>query len=103
MRALASERYRKWKERLRDRQALARINARIHRILAAETIVGDYKQLGESLFELRFNIGPGYRVYVSLEKDCLVLLLLAGGDKSSQQRDIEAARELAREWRAKNG
>ena len=95
MKALASERYRKWTEHLRDRQALARINARIRRIVENETVVGDCKRLGEGLYELRFDFGPGYRVYVSIEEDGLVLLLLAGGDKSSQQSDIDTAKELA--------
>lgn len=54
---------------------------------------GDTKSLGAGLFELRIDYGPGYRLYYEV-RGGIVLLLLAGGDKSSQQRDIARAREL---------
>ena len=69
---------------------MARIRARIDRI--EEGNLGQYKALGMGLFELKFNFGPGYRVYFAVDGD-VVILLLSGGDKGSQRRDIENARK----------
>jgi putative addiction module killer protein len=57
---------------------------------------GDSKSVGAGVFELRIDVGPGYRVYYT-RKGMALILLLCGGDKSSQQRDIELAQQLARE------
>ena len=82
-----------WLEGLRDRRALARINARIRRLSIGNP--GDVKPVGDGVSEMRIDSGPGYRVYfVRRGED--VIVLLAGGDKGSQSRDIAAARELAR-------
>jgi putative addiction module killer protein len=83
-----------WFEALRDRQARARIDVRIRRLSLGNP--GDVKAVGEGVSELRIDHGPGYRVYF-IARDNTVVILLAGGDKRSQRRDIELAIALARE------
>ncbi len=80
-------------ESLRDLNAQMRVAARIRRVSLGN--LGDVKSVGEGVLELRVMYGPGYRVYLSRQGDRLIVLL-AGGDKSTQKRDIERARELAR-------
>ena len=81
----------RWLGNLRDRKAQTVIAARIERIATGN--FGDVKALGAGLSELRIAFGPGYRVYFVVE-DGTLIVLLAGGDKSSQRRDIAAAREM---------
>lgn len=85
--------YARWFGRLRDRQARARIDIRIRRLALGNP--GDVRPVGEGVSELRISYGPGYRVYFVRRGQSLVILL-AGGDKSSQARDITRARCLAR-------
>ena len=85
--------YARWFRRLRDRQAKVRIDARIRRLSLGNP--GDVKSVGEGVSEIRIDYGPGYRVYFVRRGEALVVLL-AGGDKDSQQRDIRRALELAR-------
>ena len=85
--------YTRWFRRLRDRQARARIDIRIRRLSLGNP--GDVRPVGAGISELRIDYGPGYRVYFVRRGRALVILL-AGGDKSSQQRDIARARSLAR-------
>jgi putative addiction module killer protein len=80
---------------MRDRGSIARINARLRNISLGN--VGDAKPLGDGLFEMRVHHGPGYRLYFLREEATAVML--CGGDKGSQQRDIERARRLAKDWR----
>ena len=87
--------YRDWFDRLRDRQARARIDARISRLLMGNA--GDAKSVGSGVSELRIDYGPGYRVYFS-RKGKTIILLLCGGDKRTQQADIERAIEIAKHW-----
>ncbi len=85
-------RFTQWLKGLRDRRAASRIAARIVRLEAG--LFGDAKPVGGKVSELRVDFGPGYRLYFMREGEQLVILL-CGGDKSSQQRDIELAKELA--------
>ena len=85
-----------WLDRLRDVVAKARILARLRQLEAGN--FGDIKALGEGVIELRVHIGAGYRVYCGQRGDSLVVLL-CGGDKSSQPKDIIRARALWAEWK----
>jgi putative addiction module killer protein len=88
-----TEVYSQWFNSLHDRQARARINVRIRRLSLGNP--GDVKPVGEGVSELRIDYGPGYRVYFVQHGQALVILL-AGGDKRTQDKDIKTARELAR-------
>jgi putative addiction module killer protein len=83
-----------WFSRLRDRRAAARIQARIDR--AESGNLGDCKPVGEGVSEMRVDVGPGYRVYF-LQRGTEVVILLAGGEKSTQAKDIAAAKRLAKQ------
>jgi putative addiction module killer protein len=93
---LQTEHFRRWVDRLRDRSVRARILARI--VAVEEGHFGDWKAIDRTVSELRVHAGPGYRVYFTRRGNTLVILL-AGGDKQSQRRDIEMARRLAAELR----
>ncbi|MCU0597767.1 MAG: type II toxin-antitoxin system RelE/ParE family toxin [Desulfobacterales bacterium] len=84
----------KWLSSLKDRQARARIQTRIDRLQLG--LLGDIKSIGKGAFEFRINYGPGYRVYF-IQKGQELVILLAGGDKGSQDRDIKTALKLARD------
>ena len=84
----------KWFESLKDRKAKARIQARIDRIEMGH--FGDVVPVGEGVSELRIFYGPGYRVYFVQSGD-IVVILLSGGDKSTQHADITRAKEIARQ------
>lgn len=83
----------KWLDKLRDIQARSRVLVRIKRL--ADGNPGDVKSVGEGIYELRIHYGPGYRVYYTKIDDEIVLLLV-GGNKSTQSSDIEKAQRLAR-------
>ncbi len=80
-----------WLNTLPDRKARAKIRARLDRVSTGN--LGDYKSLGAGVFELRIDYGPGYRVYFA-QVGFLVILLLCGGDKSSQDRDVQKAKSF---------
>jgi putative addiction module killer protein len=86
--------FRDWLVRLRDRHAVARIAVRIRRLEFGNP--GDVRQLGHGLAEMKIDYGPGYRLYF-VRRDASIVVLLCGGDKGSQRRDIERARILAEE------
>ena len=87
-----TEKYAQWLDGLRDINARARIQIRVERLAAGNA--GDIKSVGEGVSELRINYGPGYRVYFTKRGRELVILL-AGGDKSTQASDIKTALRLA--------
>ena len=89
-----TEAYAKWFAGLRDRIARARIDIRIRRLSLGNA--GDVKPVGDGVSELRVDHGPGYRVYF-LQRGGLVIVLLAGGDKSTQDKDIRNAKVLAKD------
>ncbi|OGW19611.1 MAG: addiction module antitoxin RelB [Nitrospirae bacterium GWC2_46_6] len=83
----------KWFTALKDRKARARIQTRIDRLQLG--LYGDVKPIGEGVSELRIDYGPGYRVYF-VQRGQELVILLAGGDKSMQDKDVKAALDLAR-------
>lgn len=85
-----------WFDGLKDRQTKTRIQARIDRLAIGN--FGDTKPVHEGLSELRIDYGPGYRVYF-IRRGAIVVVLLAGGDKSTQDRDIKRAIKMAKEWK----
>ena len=94
---LQTEHYRKWFDKLKDRNARVRIDIRIRRLSLGNS--GDVKSVGEGISELRIDYGPGYRVYFA-KKGVRLIILLAGGDKTTQAGDIEKAKQLVQEIEA---
>jgi putative addiction module killer protein len=84
-----------WLESLRDRKARAIIRTRINRVRLGN--LGDCKSIGEGVSELRIKFGAGYRVYFGQEGDTIIILLL-GGDKSSQNKDIDRAKAYWKDY-----
>ena len=88
-----TEVYAKWLDSLRDERARARVLVRVERLAAGNP--GDVRPVGEGVSELRIDYGPGYRVYFK-KQSRMIVILLAGGHKRTQNRDIETALRLAR-------
>lgn len=86
-----TETYRKWENKLKDHKARAAIAARIFRL--ANGLPGDVSPVGSGISELRIHYGPGYRVYFKQNKH-EIIILLCGGNKSTQSKDIEVAKQL---------
>ncbi|MDP8995573.1 MAG: type II toxin-antitoxin system RelE/ParE family toxin [Pseudomonadota bacterium] len=95
-----TETFRLWESKLRDRRARTIIAARLMRLV--EGLAGDVAPVGEGVSELRIHYGPGYRIYFQQRGNTL-MVLLCGGDKASQKRDIMSAKKLAQEWRTTDG
>ena len=94
---IQSATFSRWLDKLKDRSAIMRINARIRRV--AETgNFGDAKPVREGVSEIRIDYGPGYRLYY-MQRGPIIVVLLAGGDKSTQDADIKRAIEIAKEWK----
>jgi putative addiction module killer protein len=89
-----TDEFRTWLRGLRDDKAVARVATRIRRLEQGNP--GDVKSLGSSLLEMRIDYGPGYRVYY-VRRGAVIVVLLCGGDKRTQQRDIRRASALAAE------
>ncbi len=90
---LRSDEFDAWLTRLKDKVARARIALRIRS--AEHGNFGDCEPVGEGVSEMRIHVGPGYRIYFTRHAE-VVYLLLIGGDKSSQKRDVKRALEMAR-------
>lgn len=95
-----TETFLKWERKLKDQTAKALIASRLLRL--ASGLAGDVAPVGDGVSELRVHYGPGYRVYFC-KHGTEIILLLCGGDKSSQDRDIKAAKQLASEWNDQQG
>jgi putative addiction module killer protein len=91
-----SDQFEKWFRRLRDQRAKAKIEARIRRLSLGNP--GDAKSVSGGIHEMRIDFGPGYRIYFA-EFGELIVVLLCGGDKSTQADDIKLARAVAHEWK----
>jgi putative addiction module killer protein len=90
-----TDQYRDWIDDLKDRTGRARVLMRVDRLIHGNA--GSHRHLTEGVSELKIDVGPGYRVYYS-QRGNKILLLIAGGDKSSQTKDIELALELNRKF-----
>ena len=88
--------FKKWLKSVKDRAFLVRFDMRLERLKYG--YFGDYKSLGDGVYELRFTFGPGYRIYYAIE-DRDIILLLTGGDKHQQQNDIKKAKEYWYDYR----
>jgi putative addiction module killer protein len=91
-----TEIFRKWRLRLRDQRIRAVIASRLDRMAFGNA--GDVRPIGQGVSELRIDHGPGYRIYY-VKRGETIILLLCGGDKSTQAKDIKTAKQLAAEWR----
>lgn len=95
MRVEKTDVYREWLDALKDRAGRARILVRVDRLIHGNP--GQHRDLTEGVSELKIDVGPGYRVYYA-QRGTSLLLLLAGGDKSTQQKDIAMAIHLAKSF-----
>jgi putative addiction module killer protein len=93
MRVQMTEVYRDWINSLKDRAGRARVQVRVDRLVHGDP--GQHRVLTDGVCELKVDFGPGYRVYYT-ERAGVLIVLLAGGDKSSQQQDIKTAISLAK-------
>jgi len=91
-----TDRFAKWESSLSDQKVRAAIAARLSRISFG--LMGDVKHIGEGVQEIRIHHGPGYRVYFAIKGNDIIILL-CGGEKKTQERDISIAKELARYWK----
>ncbi len=90
-----TETFRKWRAKLKDERARAAIALRLARLAYGHT--GDAEPVGQGISELRIHYGAGYRVYFQ-RRGPVIIVLLCGGNKSTQAKDIKAAKRLANEW-----
>jgi putative addiction module killer protein len=91
-----TETFRLWESKLKDKRVRTLIATRLLRL--AEGLPGDIAPVGNGVSELRIHYGPGYRVYLQ-QRGTILVVLLCGGDKSTQARDIVLAKKLAQEWK----
>lgn len=95
-----TETFRRWRIRLKDERARVLIASRLDRLAFGHA--GDVKPVGQGISELRIDHGPGYRIYFQKRGDTIVILL-CGGAKSTQAKDIKTAKRLSKEWSEENG
>lgn len=98
MRVLQTEEFARWLKGLKDAQAARRIAYLITRMEVTSQLPADTKMLSPELREIRCHFGPGYRLYFTQKNNTLVILL-AGGDKSTQSRDIFRAKRILTQWK----
>ena len=90
-----TETFRKWRVRLKDERVRGLLASRLDRLAFGHA--GDVESVGQGISELRMHYGPGYRIYFHKRGETIIVLL-CGGDKSTQTKDIKAAKRLAAEW-----
>ncbi len=95
-----TETFRKWRMRLKDERIRALIASRLDRLAFGNA--GDVKPVGQGISELRIDYGPGYRIYFQ-KRGNTIIILLCGGEKSTQANDIKTAKRLAKEWSEEYG
>jgi putative addiction module killer protein len=95
-----TETFRKWRIRLKDERIRALIASRLDRLAFGHA--GDVKPVGQGVSELRIDHGPGFRIYFQ-KRGNTIIILLCGGDKSTQAKDIQTAKRLAKEWSEADG
>lgn len=95
-----TEVFEKWESKLKDKRLRLTIATRLNRLAYGN--LGDVKPVGEGISELRIDYGPGYRIYFQ-RRGNRIIILLCGGDKKSQPKDIAAAKLLAKEWSDEDG
>ena len=100
MKKIESGKFKQWLKKLKDETGRARIVSRINRLM--EGLPGDVAPVGNGVSELRIHYGPGYRIYFHQQGDTIIVLL-CGGDKGTQRRDIDTAHRILSEWRKQNG
>ncbi len=94
MKLKRSDVFDKWFRGLRDQRAVSKVADRLSRV--EDGNFGDHKSVGDGVSELRISYGPGYRIYYTIRGE-VVVFLLVGGDKTSQDEDIKRAKAMARE------
>jgi putative addiction module killer protein len=97
---IESGKFRRWLNKLKDEKGKAKIVSRINRLM--EGLPGDVAPVSQGISELRIHDGPGYRMYFHPHGN-KAIVLLAGGDKSTQSRDIKTARRILEDWKSQNG
>jgi putative addiction module killer protein len=97
---IQTESFRKWRIRIKDERIRALIASRLDRLAFGNA--GDVKPVGGGISELRIDHGPGYRVYF-MKRGNTIIILLCGGDKNTQTKDIQTAKRLAADWSKENG
>ena len=90
-----TETFRKWRTRLKDERARILVASRLDRLVFG--LAGDAEPVGQGVSELRIHYGPGYRIYFQ-KRGSTIIVLLCGGDKSTQAKDIKAAKRLVEAW-----
>ena len=95
-----TETFRRWRIRLKDERTRVLIASRLDRLAFGNA--GDARPVGHGISELRIDYGPGYRIYFQRRGDTIIILL-CGGDKSTQAKDIKTAKRLSKEWSEENG
>ncbi len=96
MRVVKTDEYAEWIDALKDQAGRARVLVRVERLIGGNP--GQHRNLTDGVSELKIDFGPGYRVYYS-QRGTMLLLLLVGGDKSSQSKDIQLAVKLAKNFK----